>query len=507
MVTATRSNVTAQRALHDVQARLKAVLDTAVDAIITIDGQGIMQSVNPATERLFGYRASELVKRNVRLLMPEPYRGEHDSYLKRYLRTGAKHIIGIGREVQARRKDGSVFPVDLAVSEVEPGKLFTGIIRDISERKLAEARARETDRMASIGTLAAGLGHDMNNVLLPVRAHLNALKSGAGCAVDRSSHVDRIEKGVKYLQQLADGLHYLAMDPEQDDDAQGLTDLHRWWSQTGALLSKAVPKHVDVSVAIPQDLPEVAVAGHALTQAMLNLIVNAGEAIPKNMERGRGSVHVWAKPDEAAQRVHLGVSDNGIGMSEDVQRRAFDMFFTTKPRGMGTGLGLALVRRIVDRAGGTIQLHTQLNRGTTFTLLLPASKHAASANAEHTAAAITIADGRAATMVANLAEFAGFSCSRVRAPGREDVWIVSPAAGMLRSAQSWRKRRPGGALVLFGRPVRDVKAWRVLRPIVIEDIDRIDVIERALASAVELLHGKDRHGESTHKNVEPDADR
>jgi PAS domain S-box-containing protein len=167
----------AEDALLQSEARLRAVLETAVDAIITIDGRGTIQSVNPATVRLFGYVAAQMIGQNVKMLMPSPYQEEHDGYLERYLRTGQKRIIGIGREVQARRKDGTVFPIDLAVSEVEPGKLFTGIIRDISERRFAEARLREADRMASIGALAAGLGHDMNNVLLPVRAHLNALKA------------------------------------------------------------------------------------------------------------------------------------------------------------------------------------------------------------------------------------------------------------------------------------------------------------------------------------------
>ncbi len=260
----------AQNALSQSQARLRAVLETAVDAIITIDHRGIMQSANGATERMFGYSVAEMMGRTVNMLMPLPYQKEHDGYLARYLKTGQKRIIGIGREVQGRRKDGTVFPLDLAVSEVEPGKLFTGIIRDISDRKMSESRLREADRLASIGALAAGLGHDMNNVLLPVKAHLNVLKAGDCGASERRKHVDRIHKGVAYLQQLADGLHFLAMDPDQVDESGGATDLSTWWAQTGALLSKAVPKHVRVRAKFPAHLPRVAIAPHALTQAVLN---------------------------------------------------------------------------------------------------------------------------------------------------------------------------------------------------------------------------------------------
>jgi PAS domain S-box-containing protein len=442
-----------EEALRQSQARLAAVLETAVDAIITIDERGLMQSVNAATTRMFGYSAEEMLGRNVSMLMPSPYQEEHDAYIARYLQTGEKRIIGIGREVQALKRDGTVFPVDLAVSEVEAGKLFTGIIRDISERRLAEMRLRETDRMASIGALAAGLGHDMNNVLLPVRAHLNALKESADRRGGDREHLERIGKGVAYLQQLADGLHFLAMDPDRIEDVEGATDLAAWWAQTGPLLSKAVPRHVKVIVTFPPGLPLVAVAAHSLTQAVLNLIVNAGEAIPGPPQRKRrqGYVRVWVKFQPGDTELRLGVTDNGTGMTDEVRRRAFDMFFTTKARGLGTGLGLALVRKVVERAGGTVEIESEPGQGTTVLMSLPIVQAPA---ASSITAVVSIRDGRAASLVRNLLEAAGASVENGREPGRADIWITELSQESSGALSSWRKRCPTGQLVLVG-PLRN----------------------------------------------------
>jgi PAS domain S-box-containing protein len=478
------------------RARLKAILDTAVDAIISIDGRGIIQTVNPATERMFGYTRAELLGQNIKILMPPPFRDEHDGYMHRYKHTGERRIIGIGREVQARRKDGTVFAIDLAVSEVEPGKLFTGIVRDISERKDAELKLRQADRMASIGTLAAGLGHDMNNVLLPVRARLNALTASAQdgkMPPTERQHVEQIRKSVAYLQQLADGLHFLAMDPDTGEDARGggaSTDLAQWWMQAGPLLSKAVPKHVRVTASIPENLPRAAVPAHGLTQAMLNLVVNAGEAIPGPAERKRrqGYVRLWAQPldDATGQWIRLGVTDNGSGMSEDVKRRAFDMFFTTKPRGLGTGLGLALVRKVAERAGGKVEIESQIGKGTSVVLIVPtASSKAETAAVNAPSAYLAISDGRARTLIKHLLEMSGVL---VRTDGNAncaDICIVDPSEADIADMRAWRKQSPKAQLVLFGAPeARMELVWDALQPIVISDPQNFEMIQSALSRAI-----------------------
>lgn len=472
----------ADEALRLSENRLRAVLESAVDAIITIDHRGIVHSVNPATERMFGYTAAEIVGNNVSMLMPSPYHEEHDEYLGRYLRTGEKHIIGIGREVEARRKDGTVFAIDLAVSEVEPGRIFTGIVRDISDRKLAEARVREADRMASLGTLAAGLGHDMNNMLLPVRAHLNALRNACSDAPEQCDHVEKIQKGVAYLQQLADGLHFLAMNPEKEEDAQGVTDLKTWWGQTGALLSKAVPKHVTVVTSFPDHLPEVKIAAHALTQAILNLVVNAGEAIP--VERSMpGKVHIRAEQTGAGDMIAISVADNGTGMSEEVKRRAFDMFFTTKIRGLGTGLGLALVRKVVEQAGGTVEVQSALGKGTTVTLKIPAGRSDDQALALR--AALTIRDGRFAALLRNLLEVSGTELAGDAAEPNVHIWIADPGIVTAANALTWREAHPAGHIVLFGEPAdSEQDAWDSLDPFIIYDETDLEAVREAIGDAL-----------------------
>jgi hypothetical protein len=352
--------------------------------------------------------------------------------------------------------------------------------------------------MASIGTLAAGLGHDMNNVLLPVRARLNVLKAAGKAGripPADDAHVEEICKSVAYLQQLADGLHFLALDPEAEEDGHGgevATDLRRWWSETGALLSKAVPKHVRVSAAIRADLPRAAIAAHGLTQAVLNLIVNAGESIPGPSERKRrqGKVRIWAEAarNGGGEWIRLGVSDNGSGMTENVKRRACEMFFTTKPRGLGTGLGLALVRKVVERAGGKVEIESELGVGTTVVMVVPAVRSGAKPRvaAEGPSAVISLEDGRVAALVRHVLEVSGTPVRADGDAGRADIRVVDPASADMGEVRGWRKNHPRGRLVLFGRPdARSAAAWGAIGPIIIENPDDFDAVRAALARSME----------------------
>jgi hypothetical protein len=500
-----------------------AALAAALDPIVVIDAVGTIRSSSESVQRVLGWMPGELVGRNVNMLIPEPHRSTHDAYLSQYHRTGQAGILNRARRFKAIHKDGSPVPIELSVSRAETGAgespLFVGIIRDMSgyvaaersrdeervrcQQQLAEqtialqaahVQLRMADRMASIGTLAAGLGHDMNNVLLPVRARLNALRaaaeSGRVSAPERKQ-IEEIRKSIAYFQQLADGLHFLAMDPDATEDARGggaATDLYRWWSQAGTLLSRAVPKHVRVFASFPADLPLAAVADHGLTQAVLNLVVNAGEAIPAPSERKRRQGHVRCSAEaitgEDGPWIRLGVTDNGSGMSPEVKRRAFEMFFTTKPRGLGTGLGLALVRRVAERAGGRVEIQSEIGKGTSVSMLLPAVRSAGPPG-DRPVVVVSLRDGRAAAMIRHVLEG---TVASVRVGGDAacaEVWIVDPGGVTVDEVKAWRTKRPGGRLVLFGRPdARFAPGWNELKPITIGNPDDLDAVRSALSRAV-----------------------
>ncbi len=527
------------KVLRDQAARLAAILETAADSIITIDGRGIIQSVNPAAVRAFGYTAAEMVGKNVTLLMPEPYKDEHNSYLSRYLKTGERRIIGIGREAQARRKDGSVFPIDLAVSEVVKGQLFTGIIRDTTERVVAAQRLRESERMSSLGVLAAGLAHDINNMLLPLRAHLSVAQASAGSTRAHKSIHDA-SAIAESIQQMADGLHYLAADGGEDD-AKASTDLHDWWKQVGPMLSRAVPRHVVVTASLPKRLPRVSISQHRLTQAVLNLIVNAGQAIPspvsaeeapnaraKASQARRGvskrrprtalgivSVKATAATPRrgkgraegrgtVASAVRLTVRDNGTGMTDDVKRRAFDLFFTTKPRGLGSGLGLPLVARVMHGAGGSVEIDSTPGKGTSVTLMLPvmlqprmAGRGVAVERRGVTAAAITMTERRGAALIRQLLHDADIATPAGLGPEDAVLWVVDPAMVPLSTAAAWRAKRAAPrrtrTLVVLGPlPRAEASAWKDLASVVIERRDDYSSIRDGIARALRNMPGSSR---------------
>lgn len=489
----------------------------ALDPIITVDGAGTIHSVSDSVERVFGWKATELLGMNVNILMPEPYHSEHDGYLATFHATGRTEHLYRARQFEAVRKDGSFFPIEVSVSRVnvagQTAPMFVGIIRDLStatpqeddapaslesNTRLLELLAEQTstlqkahlrlriaDRMASIGALAAGLGHDMNNVLLPVRAHLNAARTMTMLPPVRH-HVEAVQKSVTYLQQLADGLHFLAIDTEQDETEQATTDLHAWWSQAGPLLTQAVPKHVRVIASLPANLPEVGISAHGLTQAVLNLIVNAGQAIPGPPERKRrqGRVRISIENSVEDEHIKLSVADNGEGMSDEVQRNAFEMFYTTKTRGLGTGLGLPLVARVIHRAGGSVQIESERGKGTVVSLLLPVARHV-NKQLDARNAVITLADGRAANLIQHLFDVVGVRADRDSDPAGADIWVLEPNKKSASAAAKWRREHPQGRLILFGTPdPQSAATWRSLRVAIIEETSDFEAISSALGRAI-----------------------
>jgi hypothetical protein len=257
--------------------------------------------------------------------------------------------------------------------------------------------------------------------------------------------------------------------------------LGEWWTASGPLLGKALRRGITVEAAIPPEIPAVAVPPHALTRAVLNLFMNASDAMPKNRSGHWPTVVVRARAGERCAL--LEIADNGTGMAPEVSRRAFDMFFTTKTRGLGTGLGLPLVRRVVERAGGRVEIDSRSGLGTTIRLMLP---YAAEESAGPTAVAtIKMEDGRAAAMITGSLQSRGIAVNPGVAFLDADLAIVESARITVDDLRRWTESHPAERLVLFGRPQPEVAAVAaVLGVCMISEPDDIAAIERALDAAV-----------------------
>ncbi|HYE62535.1 MAG TPA: response regulator [Phycisphaerales bacterium] len=298
-------------------------------------------------------------------------------------------------------------------------------------------RLRQAERLAAVGTLAAGLGHDMSNLLLPIRARLHSLAE-SGLAQQAMGDVAAIGEAVGYLQRLASGLRLLALDPDRITDQNTGTNLSAWWRDVEGVFRAALPRGVRLEGSAAPDLPVVSIPAARLTQAVFNLVQNAGEALATAPGRGadKGVIRISARPIAGEQdgSVELIVEDDGPGMTADVAARCFEPYFSTKTRVVSTGMGLAMVRAWVEGAGGSVILNTAPGRGAKFTLVLrprtgaPTGDQAGRAPAAH--AAITIEDKRTLSFVSVLIEA---SHARALAFDQEGVpdaelWVVGGAA-------------------------------------------------------------------------------
>lgn len=341
-------------------ARWRALIDAAVDAMIVIDGRGLVEEFNPAAERMFGYRAADVLGRNVSMLMPSPDRDRHDQYISRYLDTGEQKIIGIGRDVTAQRADGSCFPVHLSVGAMrvagEPH--FVGIIHDLSARTTLEERVREQASLARLGEMAAVLAHEVRNPLTAVRGAIQVLGKRLGAGSRDAQVVTEIIARLDGLNELVQDLLLFARTPQPRVAA---IELRLVLSATTELLARD-PQLSGVAIDISGDAPPIAVDAELMKIAFQNVVLNAAQAM-----QGRGTIAVRISSGEGGQSVTI--TDSGPGMPVDVRARLFQPFFTTKAR--GTGLGLATVKRLVEAHGGTVSVECPAEGGTTVTLALP----------------------------------------------------------------------------------------------------------------------------------------
>jgi PAS domain S-box-containing protein len=364
--------------------RLRAVLDSAVEGIVLIDTAGSIQSVNPSVQRMFGYPPEELLGKNVKVLMPAPYREEHDGYLSRYEETGEARIIGIGRQVRGQRRDGSTFPLDLAVSEVRHGGevFFLGTLRDITERLRLESEVRQFQKMEAIGRLAGGVAHDFNTLLGTIRGYSEMLLSALPHDGAPHLHVEQIHRAALRGAQLTRQL--LVFSRRQEVEAQ-VVDLERLLADVEVMLDRLIREDIELIRQVEPGLGRVWGDPGELHQVLLNLIVNACDAMPQGGSLRLSLTNVEADQEIAIEEgrlppgpyVLLQLADTGMGMEEEVRKRIFEPFFTTKEPGKGTGLGLSTVHAIVRRSKGGIAVSSQPGQGTTFRIHLPRAGEAA----------------------------------------------------------------------------------------------------------------------------------
>jgi two-component system sensor kinase FixL len=357
------------------QAQLQSILDAVPEAMIVIDERGIVKSFSVTAERLFGWSASEMIGKNVSVLMPPPYRQEHDGYLQRYRKTGERRIIGIGRIVVGERKDGSTFPMELAVGEakVGPDRLFTGFVRDLTERRGQERRMQElqselvhVSRLTAMGEMASSLAHELNQPLSAITSYLrgastllNAEKTDKDRirqALDRSA--DQALRAGDVIKRLREFVAKGETEPTIENPATLLEE--------AAALALVGAREQDVRVALrcQHDLPDIIVDKVQIQQVALNLIRNAIEAM-ETASRRELSIGVLRRDDFAL----FFVADTGTGIPPEIARQLFHPFVTSKASGMG--VGLSICRTIIEAHGGRITAHANDGGGTVFEFTLP----------------------------------------------------------------------------------------------------------------------------------------
>ena len=359
--------------------KLSALLEAAVDSIITIDSRGIIESVNPAAEKLFKYSQDEFIGRNVKFLMPEPDRSQHDGYIRRYLETGERRIIGVGREVTGLRSDGTQFPMHLAVSrfEVDGEIYFTGIVHDLSSRKHAERVLQQAQKMEAIGQLTGGIAHDFNNLLSVIIGNLELLEMRIP-ADDRLDLLreaqDAADLGARLTERLLAFGRRSILEPEivnLNTLVVGLTDM----------LRRTLEERIDLSTVLDNQLWSARTDPSQVESAIINLAVNARDAMPEGgrliIETRNAEFSELDLPEGAGltpgQYILLSVTDTGSGMPEGVRDRALEPFFTTKQAGQGTGLGLSMVYGFANQSGGHVTIYSEEGSGTTVNIYLPRS--------------------------------------------------------------------------------------------------------------------------------------
>jgi two-component system sensor kinase FixL len=368
----------ARRAVLEKVALLDAVVETSNDAVITIDQRGLVQSFSHAAERLFGYRASEVIGRNVKMLMPPHFAEQHDGYIARYLTTGEKRIIGIGRVVAGRRRDGTTFPMELSVGEtlVEGQRIFTGFVRDLTEIQRAEKRIQEIQaelfhvgRVAEMGQLASSLAHEVNQPLAAIANYAEAARYVlASAPAPPSGMPDLLDKIEAQSRRAAEIIRRLRGFIEKHDVERSTENINVVIEEALALaLVGSRDRALRLHLKLAPDLPPAWIERIHIQQVLVNLVRNARDAMASSPRR---EITIEAVRD--SDQIRISVIDTGPGLADEVATRLFEPFVTTKPDGMG--VGLSICKTIIEGHGGRLWHEPNRDGGAIFRFTVPVAR-------------------------------------------------------------------------------------------------------------------------------------
>ncbi len=367
----------------DATPEWQALLDAAVDAIIVIDHAGRIETFNAAAEVIFGFSAEDVLGKNVSLLMPEPYRSQHDDYIRNYLESGDAKIIGIGRDVQGKRRSGTTFPIGLSVGEIPTGSQpkFVGIIQDITERKRSEEevhqireRLSQFGRLSTLGEMAAGLAHELNQPLAAIATYTQAcqrlIESGKS---DDDEILAALKKCDVQARRAGDVIRRLRHFVQKRELGRQEVSCKKLIHDLAVLAEvDARNNRIPLTIDVDEGLPNVVVDAVQIQQVILNLIRNGIDAMSTMDQKDKGiSVSVTMLKNG---EIEIAVTDHGDGISEEAEKKIFQAFFTTKPTGLG--LGLAICQSIVTSHGGVLSFASNPSGGTTFRFSLPVTSEA-----------------------------------------------------------------------------------------------------------------------------------
>src|SRR5262245_43762031 len=382
------------------EARLAGILDSAMDAIVTVDESQRIVLFNAAAEKMFRCSAEEALGQSLDRFIPDRFREAHRDHIRVFGETNVtQRTMGKLRSLFGLRSDGEEFPIEASISQIDADghKLFTAIIRDVTEKKRLESQFLRAQRMESIGTLAGGIAHDLNNVLSPILTAIELLQmrftdeSGQRLLSILHTNAMRGSEMVKQVLSFARGI-------EGEHIPLQASHLIK---EIVKILADTMPKSIDITFSIETELWAVSGDATQLHQVLMNLCVNARDAMPdggklrieaENVEIDEhyARMNVEAKP---GKYVSIGVIDTGLGIPEQNLTKIFDPFFTTKEHGHGTGLGLSTVAGIVRSHGGFVNVYSEIGRGARFRVYLPAIESARAAPAKPSRRDLPVGDG------------------------------------------------------------------------------------------------------------------